>query len=384
LNASSDDVGFWVTALPDGPRSAYVRIENSEGSTRECVSKLCIEKLPSGTTVSIYAEINPDSTPATFSGWRQGPCTGTSVNPCVFELKDNTTAEAHFSPLYEEIGNAVSVFLFDGIPGIGSPSALFGKGSGYITISDEQGLHLNSPGFNSSSFNKGSLLMAEVEPDARSLFGGWLYGPCRGSASLICHFRPNNNTYLAPIFHLKNDNNGNGCVACDFSSTEERMLDAYIAYYGRVADVDGLAYWDNELKGVAGNFNAIANRFISGSEYTNRFSRLSNDQLINGLFNQLYGRNAEPQGLRWYVGLLDEGKQDFLSIAMDIFYGTVGDDMSVLENRIKLARHYITGMASEAQNTTTEEILANYLKEVDATNVDNICNRMTQNLFPSQ
>jgi len=160
------------------------------------------------------------------------------------------------------------------------------------------------------------------------------------------------------------------------------MLDAYIAYYGRVADVGGLAYWDNELKGAAGNFNAIANRFITGSEYTKRFGHLSNDQLINGLFNQLYGRNADPEGLQWYVGLLNAGKQDFLSIAMDIFYGTDkgSNDMSVLENRKLLARHYITGMEPSALDTT-EDILASYLKEVNATNAQDICNRMSQNLF---
>ena len=58
--------------------------------------------------------------------------------------------------------------------------------------------------------------------------------------------------------------------ARDFSVYEVRVLEAYLAYYGRPADPDGLAYWSDRLLDEGGNLNSIIDAFGDSQEYQQR------------------------------------------------------------------------------------------------------------------
>jgi len=48
-----------------------------------------------------------------------------------------------------------------------------------------------------------------------------------------------------------------GASAKEFSAEEERIMGAYLAFYGRPADAEGLAYWSNRLVEEGGNLDSI-------------------------------------------------------------------------------------------------------------------------------
>ncbi len=71
----------------------------------------------------------------------------------------------------------------------------------------------------------------------------------------------------------------------------------YVAYYGRPGDPAGVEYWAGRLAAVGGNWIAdLVNAFGNSAEYTERFGELSNEALIDNLYQQLFNRTAEPVG----------------------------------------------------------------------------------------
>ncbi|WP_462381141.1 DUF4214 domain-containing protein [Pseudomonas sp. Marseille-QA0892] len=147
----------------------------------------------------------------------------------------------------------------------------------------------------------------------------------------------------------------------------------YVAYYGRPADPDGLAFWAKSLEDNGGNVNAILNDFGNSPEYTQRFSGLDDATLVNNLYQQLFGRDAEPEGLAFYTGLLAGGSQSLAEIAHTIGSIAQGVDRQVLEGRVQVANAFTKQLdtAEELQAYGTErgiEIGRTYLQEVTAVN----------------
>ncbi len=131
------------------------------------------------------------------------------------------------------------------------------------------------------------------------------------------------------------------CGSRVFTKEENTVLQAYVAFYGRAADTEGLAYWAQRLTDEGGNLDSIIASFGNSAEYISRFSGLDNTTLINNIFQQLFGRDADAEGLSYYVGLLDSGERSLESIALDVMNGAQNSDLVVVDNRLILSRHYI-------------------------------------------
>ncbi len=126
----------------------------------------------------------------------------------------------------------------------------------------------------------------------------------------------------------------------------------YLAYYGRPADPEGLAFWADVVEANGGNTNVIINDFASAPEYQERFGSLDNQELVNNLYLQMFGRDAEPDGLAFWTGLLSNGSQTLGQIAQTISSLASGIDLQVLDGRVELAN------AFTAQLNTPEKLAA--------------------------
>ena len=103
---------------------------------------------------------------------------------------------------------------------------------------------------------------------------------------------------------------------------EARIIqNAYLAYYGRPADPGGLDYWAGRLKAAGGNLNEIIAAFGDSAEFTGRFGALGATELVNAIYQRLFKRDADPEGLDFYRGLLESGEKHLGSIALNIFNG---------------------------------------------------------------
>jgi len=125
------------------------------------------------------------------------------------------------------------------------------------------------------------------------------------------------------------------------ATDEEQVQKMYIAYYGRPGDPVGLDWWASKLAAADGDLTEIIDSFGSSDEFVSRFGSFSNSELINNIYLQLFGRNADAEGLAWYVGKLESGDPSWslASIALRIVDGVSEgtDDATIVDNRMMVA-----------------------------------------------
>ena len=151
----------------------------------------------------------------------------------------------------------------------------------------------------------------------------------------------------------------------------------YLAYYGRPADPEGLNFWANVVEANGGDINVIINDFSTAPEYQQRFGSLDNPTLVNNLYLQMFGRNAEPDGLTFWVGQITSGSQTLGQVASTISSLASGIDLQVLSARVQLADAFTaqlnTAEKLEAYASTRGiEIGRSYLDQVKSTNVGDV------------
>ncbi|MED5500559.1 MAG: DUF4214 domain-containing protein [Pseudomonadota bacterium] len=112
----------------------------------------------------------------------------------------------------------------------------------------------------------------------------------------------------------------------------------YVAYYGRPAESEGLQYWadraDEEGQG------AIINAFGESQEFQDSYGDLSNANLVNNLYQQLFGRDADPDGLAYYTGVLNAEEKSLAEIAVTISNAAQGSDKQTFDAKVEAASEY--------------------------------------------
>lgn len=139
----------------------------------------------------------------------------------------------------------------------------------------------------------------------------------------------------------------------DYTSQIQKF---YIAYYGRPADPEGLAYWVAQLEQNGGNLTAILDAFGTSAEYEIRFGALSPQEQINNLYQQIFGRDADDVGLSFYTGMLERGDSSLIDLALDITNGALGDDVTAINRRVEVAQQFTQHVDERGLRYGSEEI----------------------------
>lgn len=113
----------------------------------------------------------------------------------------------------------------------------------------------------------------------------------------------------------------------------------YISYYGRPADRLGFEYWRDQIYADVNDAHVISS-FGESAEYQERFGEMSSEELVNNLFQQMFNRNADPEGLHFYVERLNSGTATLSRIARQIADGAQNEDLSIFENKVSLGRAF--------------------------------------------
>ncbi|MCO5734714.1 DUF4214 domain-containing protein [Rhizobium sp. SSA_523] len=112
----------------------------------------------------------------------------------------------------------------------------------------------------------------------------------------------------------------------------------YVALFGRPADPTGLAYF-NSVTNNGANLSGINN--LSGTaEYQARFTGLNNIQIINSIYQSLFGRDADLAGLNFFADALAKGTLNINNIAIAILDGAQGNDKTIVTNKVAAADLY--------------------------------------------
>lgn len=124
-------------------------------------------------------------------------------------------------------------------------------------------------------------------------------------------------------------------------AAQETVQKAYLAYYGRPGDPDGVDYWALRLDAAGGSWSQeIINSFGNSDEFSTRFGNLSNTQLITNIYQQLFNRNPEQAGLDYFISQLETGQASLAQIAVVILNGAQGDDSISLSNKLAACDYF--------------------------------------------
>ncbi len=156
--------------------------------------------------------------------------------------------------------------------------------------------------------------------------------------------------------------------AQDFDSQVQEM---YVAYYGRPGDPAGIDFWAAQLSASSGDLAAIIDAFGTSPEYTEQFGDLSTQDLVNNIFLQLFGRNADPQGLAFYQASLESGERSLASIALDVSNGVQAgtEDATIVANKLALSAYFTDAVTELGVDYGADQIdsARELLAAVDAT-----------------
>src|SRR3546814_8690089 len=118
----------------------------------------------------------------------------------------------------------------------------------------------------------------------------------------------------------------------------------------------GLNYWAGKVDAAGGDLTEIIDAFGNSAESTALFDGSSNSAKITQIYQQLFNRAPEADGLNFYVDLLANGQATLASIALDILNGASGTDLVAVNAKLDAASDFTNAIDSGAETSAYDEI----------------------------
>jgi hypothetical protein len=120
----------------------------------------------------------------------------------------------------------------------------------------------------------------------------------------------------------------------------------YLAYYGRPADPGGLAFWTQALQKNNGDFSAIVDAFSTSAEATARFGGDSVSDRVIEIYQQLFNRAPEKDGLEFWTKAIESGRLSMANAAIEIMHGAQNADEQISTLRLDAAAQFTAQVAA--------------------------------------
>ncbi|WP_142811804.1 hypothetical protein [Tepidiphilus olei] len=128
----------------------------------------------------------------------------------------------------------------------------------------------------------------------------------------------------------------------------------YIAYYQRPADPGGLRYWAERLDKAGGNLDAIIDEFSTSEESAALYTQTDPLELVNSVYQALFGRDADGGADNFYVQALQAGEYPdgrpatLGRVALDVLNGAQNDDAVAIANKLVAANRFTEAVDGRA------------------------------------
>jgi hypothetical protein len=126
----------------------------------------------------------------------------------------------------------------------------------------------------------------------------------------------------------------------------------YVAYFNRPADPDGLAYWEGVMeasKNTDATLKAITAQFSKEKEYTTAFSGMTNAQIIDKIYLNLFGRAADAEGKAYWAGLMDSNKVTIDRAVADIAAAAKNQDLVTIQSKVAASVAFTAAIDTPAE-----------------------------------
>lgn len=146
------------------------------------------------------------------------------------------------------------------------------------------------------------------------------------------------------------------CETRPFNDSEEQIIRAFLAYYGRPADLEGLAYWSQQLASDPMTNKTAINAFVNSFEFVSRFGDLGTDDLVAHVHYRLFGEVMEDAARAHYANWLRAGRLSLHRLVPEMVGGARPEQIQVLENRLQAARMVITTSAASPESALLQTV----------------------------
>lgn len=157
--------------------------------------------------------------------------------------------------------------------------------------------------------------------------------------------------------------------------TVAQVQQAYVAFFNRPADLAGLNYWTSS---PAASVAHLLDAFSKTPEYSQTYSGKNSTELVNAVYQNLFGRPVESvEALNYWVGLLDKGTVSLGNIAATVSNLAIANkttDGTLVNNKVAAATSFTDALSGSANaaaasayasiNTTGMTAVKNWLAGV--------------------
>ena len=125
----------------------------------------------------------------------------------------------------------------------------------------------------------------------------------------------------------------------------------YIAYFNRPADVAGLKYWEGQLESNKISLVGVAQSFSEQVEYKTLYGGKSTSDVVTALYKNLFGRTPDADGLKYWVGQIDNGIVNLGTAALAILNGAVSTSIDgvTIANKMSFAEQFTASLNTVAK-----------------------------------
>jgi len=124
----------------------------------------------------------------------------------------------------------------------------------------------------------------------------------------------------------------------------------YVAYFGRPADTAGLDYWTNVVEANAGATAAVSAAFAASPEYIVTYFGQTNTQIVNNIYQNLFGRDADAAGSAYWANLLTNGTIKVDTIVAEVAKAALTTDKEAVENKVAASTAFTAQLDTTAEN----------------------------------
>jgi hypothetical protein len=131
--------------------------------------------------------------------------------------------------------------------------------------------------------------------------------------------------------------------------TTSQVQQLYIAYFNRPADFFGLTFQTAQANQFGLQF--VADQFSKSPEYIATYAGMDTGDIVNTIYLNLFGRMAEPAGLKFWGDLLKDPKSGITvgNAAITIATGAINDDKVAVANKLVAANAFYASLDTNAE-----------------------------------
>lgn len=121
--------------------------------------------------------------------------------------------------------------------------------------------------------------------------------------------------------------------------TRSQVCELYVATFNRAPDSAGLDYWSTQESLT--QIELIAQSFFDQPETQAMYpTTLSNREYVNSIYNNVYNRDADSEGLAYWVTALDNGTLQRSDTIIALVNGAQGQDQNILDNKTEVGLYF--------------------------------------------